>query len=103
MQFPSGDERRHMCVRVWKQSESDKEKARRGFVRKGESVGKCGAWSTCICCAIFVRSLANGAGSGQGALGLVLEDGGGELLQGAAQQVGCLLGPLMTCKLFPAS
>ena len=71
--------------------------------KREESVGKCGLWSTCICCAIFVRRLADGAGSGQGALGLVLEDGGGELLQGAAQQVGRLLGPLMTCKLFPAS
>lgn len=73
-----------------------------GLNRK-EFICKCGMWSTCICCAIFVRSMADGAGSGQGALGLVLEDGGGELLQGAAQQVGCLLGPFMTCKLFSAS
>lgn len=107
MQFPSGDEQTRMCVCICVETEWEWQREREeggmwGTKRK-ESVRKCGLWSTCICCAIFVRSLANGAGSGQGALGPVLEDGGGELLQGAAQQVGCLLGPLMTCKLFPAS
>lgn len=60
-------------------------------------------WSTCIRYASFLSCLANRVCSGQGALGLVLEDGGGEFLQGASQQVRRLLGPLMTCKLFPAS
>lgn len=91
MQFPSGDEQKCVCARVCV-----------GGWRK-ECVVRFGLWSTCICCAIFIRRLAGRAGSGHSALGLVLEDGGGEFLQGAAQQVGCLLGPLMTCKLFPAS
>lgn len=64
---------------------------------------KWNVWSTCVGCADLIRRLADRAGSGQRALGLVLKDAGGEFLQGAAQQVGRLLGPLVACKLFSAS
>lgn len=46
----------------------------------GGDVGQCGLWSTCIRRANFLNRLANRTSSGQGALGLVLEDGGGEFL-----------------------
>lgn len=59
--------------------------------------------NTCVGRAALVRRLADRACSGQRALGLVLKDAGGELLQGASQQVGRLLGPLVACKLFSAS
>lgn len=102
MQFPLGDEQAHMRASVRVCEEVDREWQREAGEWK-EYTGKCILLSTCICCAIFLGSLADGARSGQGALGLMLEDGGRKLLQGAAQQVGCLLGPLVTCKLFPAS
>lgn len=99
----SGDERRCVFLQMWKQDRWLTSAGQRRQTERVEHVGKCGLWSTCICCANFLNRLANRTGSGQGALGLVLEDGGGEFLEGAAQQVRCLLGPLMTCKLFPAS
>jgi len=51
----------------------------------------------------LIGALPERRGSLQGALGLVLEDGGGELLQAAAQQVGGFLSPLVPGKLLPPS
>lgn len=56
---------------------------------------------TCTC-VVTVVGLVHPPSEGGGvlqSLGLVLEDGRGELLQGAAQQVGCFLSPLMSGKL----
>lgn len=51
----------------------------------------------------LIGALPEGGGALQGALGLVLEDGRGELLQAAAQQVRGFLSPLVPCKLLPPS
>ena len=54
-------------------------------------------------CTWALPSLVGAPSEGGGALqalGLGLEDGGGQLLQAAAQQVGGLLGPLVPRKLL---
>lgn len=53
-------------------------------------------------CVVTVVGLVDPSPEGGGvlqSLGLVLEDGRGELLQCAAQQVGCFLSPLMSGEL----
>lgn len=50
----------------------------------------------------IIRTLAEGGGPLQGSFWMVFEDWRGKFFKGAAQEVGRLLGPLMTCKLFTA-
>lgn len=99
MQFPLGDEQTLVCQSMCCVCTCMCVCAR----HQRQVQHKWNVWNTCVGCAVLVRRLADRAGPGQRALGLVLKDAGGEFLQGAAQQVGRLLGPLVPCKLFSAS